>query len=69
MNLMGWLAVGKGFAGNDTGFDPGIAFPFPALGHQVMFQGTQAPGQWACITVRTQTQIGAEHVAVIVHLR
>jgi len=54
--------VGAGV--HDPGLDPGVAFPLPALGDEIVFQGVQAAHQGAGIAVGAQAHVHAEDLAV-----
>ncbi|CAM5204190.1 hypothetical protein CDEF62S_04319 [Castellaniella defragrans] len=51
-------------AGDQSGFQPGVALPFAPLGDQVVLEGGQAPGQRPAVAVRAQPQVRAKDVAV-----
>src|SRR5690606_13018957 len=63
-NLRLDVAALKGGDRDGACFQPGIAFPFAALGYQVMFERVQAPGQWSGVSVGPQAQVGSEHLAI-----
>ncbi len=69
MYIAGATAAFKGLGLDGARLDPGIAFPFPALIDQIVFQGLHAPGQRPRITVRAQAQVGAKHLAEGVSIR
>ncbi len=66
--LRGAVAVFERLRGHQPRLQPRIALPFAALADQVVLQGIQAPGQRTGVAVRAQAQVGAEHLAVGVHL-
>jgi hypothetical protein len=51
-------------AGQCLGLDPGIAFPFAALGEQVVFQRRKAHHQRAGVAVRAQAHVDTEYLAI-----
>ncbi len=55
--------------GDRARLDPGVAFPFPSLGDEVVFQRVEADGERSAVPVRPQAHVNAEHVPVGGHFR
>ena len=51
-------------AGDRAGLDPGVAFPFAALGDEIILQRVQAGHQRAAFAVGAQAHVDAKHEAV-----
>jgi hypothetical protein len=57
-------AVGIRAGVHDARLDPGVAFPFAALGDEVVFQRVERADQRPGVAVRAQAHVDAEHLAV-----
>ena len=53
-----------GAAVHHAGLDPGIAFPFPALGDEIIFQRVHRTDQRPRVAIRAQAHVDSEHLAI-----
>ena len=62
------VAVREELGRHDASLEPGVALPFTTLGKQILLKGVQTPSQGAGISVWTQPQISAKHLAMLIGL-